>query len=141
MRVGEVMTTSLVTVGLDESLEVVREIFARAKFHHLLVVDSGKLVGIVSDRDLLRALSPNLGTLAESVKDAATLHKRVHQVMTRKLITLPADAPLTDAIDLFCNRGISGIPVLDDQQRPVGIVSWRDLLKAMGALLNAEVRR
>jgi len=56
---GGVMTTRLVTVELDDPLEVVKRIFDSVKFHHLLVVDTGKkLCGVISDRDLLRALSP-----------------------------------------------------------------------------------
>ena len=71
-----VMTTRLVTVELDDTLAVVKQIFDSVKFHHLLVVDSHKkLCGVISDRDLLRALSPHIGTLAENARDTATLQE------------------------------------------------------------------
>ena len=90
-----VMTTRLVTVELDDTLAVVKQIFDSVKFRHLLVVDSHKkLCGVISDRDLLRALSPHIGTLAENARDTATLHKRVHQIMTRHPVTLDAGGHL-----------------------------------------------
>jgi len=124
------MTTRVVSVELDDPLEVVKEIFDSLKFHHLLVIDSGhKLCGVISDRDLLRALSPYVGTVSENARDTATLRKRVHQIMTRKPITLTPEAAVADAIDLFLNHRVSCIPIVDKDFKPVGIVSWRDMLK------------
>jgi acetoin utilization protein AcuB len=133
------MTNKIVTVELDDSLAMVKEIFDNLKFHHLLVVESDKLVGVVSDRDLLKALSPNLGTISATLNDEATLNKRVHHIMTRKLVTLYPDAAISDAVNLFNTHKISCIPIVDNAFRPLGIVSWRDLLKAVaGDTLNVD---
>lgn len=131
MNVQSIMSQRIVTVELDDRLEVVREIFESTRFHHLLVVEEGRLWGVVSDRDLLRALSPFIGSTVESAKDVATLNKRVHQIMTRKPITLRPDAQITDAVNLFLANSISCIPIVDDAFKPIGIVSWRDVLKAL----------
>ncbi len=131
MNVQEIMTKRIVTVELDDSLAIVKEIFDRLKFHHLLVVEGNELVGVVSDRDLLKALSPNLGTVSATARDEATLNKRVHQIMTHKLITLFPDAAIGEAVSLFNKHGISCIPVVDRELRPLGIVSWRDILKGV----------
>jgi acetoin utilization protein AcuB len=133
MRVHDIMSTRIVTVELDDRLEVVKEVFDRLKFHHMLVVEEGKLFGVVSDRDLLRALSPFVGSTVETARDAATLNKRVHQVMTRKPITLRQNAEVIDAVRLFLAHAISCIPIVDDEFRPVGIVSWRDVLKSLAS--------
>ena len=133
MRVHDIMSTRIVTVELDDRLEVVKEIFDRLKFHHLLVVEDGKLFGVVSDRDLLRALSPFVGSTVETARDVATLNKRVHQIMTHKPITLRQNAEVTDAVRLFLAHAISCIPIVDDEFRPVGIVSWRDVLKSLAS--------
>ena len=130
MRVQQIMTKKIVTIELDDSLAMVKEIFDNLKFHHLLVVESNKLVGVVSDRDLLKALSPNLGSISATLKDEATLNKRVHQIMTSKLVTLHPDAAISDAVNLFNTHKISCIPVVDKEFRPLGIVSWRDILRA-----------
>lgn len=129
MAISKVMSTNVVTIEMDDSLKEVRNIFEHTSFHHLLVVNSGKLVGVISDRDLLKSLSPHLETLAETTKDLATLNKKVHQIMSRELVILPPDASLYDAIDIFNNNKISCIPVVDETNIPVGIVSWRDILR------------
>ena len=131
MKVDKIMTKRLVTVKLDDSLKVVKVIFDNEGIHHLLVVESDRLFGVVSDRDLLKALSPNVGTLAETNKDALTLNKKVHQIMTSELVTLTPDAEIAEAIEIFNNYDISCIPVVDDESKPVGIVSWRDIIKAI----------
>lgn len=125
------MTVRIVTVGMDDSLKMVKDIFDNVSFHHLLVVDGGKLTGVISDRDLLRAISPKVGTVAETASDAAELNKRAHQIMSRELVTLTADAELDDAVAVFNRHTISCIPVLNDAGRPVGIVSWRDIFKTL----------
>jgi acetoin utilization protein AcuB len=103
-------------------------------FHHLLVVGDDKtLRGVLSDRDLLRALSPHLGTLAETARDSASLNKRVHQIMSHSPITLTSQATVADAIGLFLEHSVSCIPVVNEAFRPVGIVSWRDVLRAFVA--------
>lgn len=124
------MSKNVVTVEMDDSLRMVKEIFNNTRFHHLLVVESGKLFGVISDRDLLKALSPNIGTVSETVSDTATLNKRVHQIMTRKPVVLEQNAEIFEAIEIFKNQNISCIPVVDDEYEPVGIISWRDILKA-----------
>lgn len=131
MSVERIMSTILVTVEMDDSLRAVKEIFDNSRFHHLLVVESGKLFGIISDRDLLKALSPNLGTMSETARDLASLNKKAHQIMTRKPVTLEQNAGINDAIDIFINHNISCIPIIDNGRKPVGIISWRDILKSL----------
>jgi acetoin utilization protein AcuB len=132
MDVGDIMTARLVTVEMDDRLDVVKQIFDSLKFHHLLVIDEHKkLTGVVSDRDLLKALSPQLGSAAETTRDAATLNKRVHQIMSRKLLTLQPHAAVADAVQLFLEHSISCIPIVNEEFKPVGILSWRDVMKLM----------
>ena len=79
----------------------------------------------------MRALSPYVGTASENARDTATLRKRVHQIMSRKPVTLPPEATVTDAINLFLASRVSCIPIVDPHLKPVGIVSWRDVLKTL----------
>lgn len=129
MSVEKLMTQSIVTVGMDDSLKEIKEIFENVRFHHLLVVESKRLVGVISDRDLLKSISPNIGTPSETKKDLATLNKKAHQILTRKPITLTIDAQVDEAIDIFNTHRISCIPIVNDKQEPVGLLSWRDILK------------
>lgn len=129
MNVDQIMSTQIVTVGLDDPLSLVKDIFDDAHFHHLLVIDEGKLCGVVSDRDLFRAISPNIGTNRYTPQDLATLHKRVHQIVTRHPVTLPPGATVAEAVEVFNTHRISCIPIVDGDNVAVGILSWRDILK------------
>ncbi|WP_042263870.1 MULTISPECIES: CBS domain-containing protein [Paraburkholderia] len=138
MQVEKFMTSRVVTVGFDDTLATVREIFAQASFHHLLVVEEGRLQGVVSDRDLLRAISPFIDSVVESARDLGTLNKRVHQIMSRKPLTLRPESSLSDAVALFLSNKISCIPIVDAEFRPVGIVSWRDVLRYLVPMDEGE---
>ena len=138
MIVQDIMSRRVVTVELDDKISAVKEIFDNLKFHHVLVVEDGVLLGVVSDRDLLKALSPNIGTSTESYKDTATLNKRVHQIMSREPSRLHPEATLLEAINVFNTHTISCIPIVDHADRPVGILSWRDILKALPASLKDD---
>src|SRR5258708_39948334 len=119
MVMGDIMTARVVTVEMDDRLEVVKEIFDTMNFHHLLVIDEHqKLSGVLSDRDLLRALSPYVGSAAETARDLATLNKRVHQIMTRHPFTLRPHSGIAEAVDLLLKHPISCVPVVDDDFKP-----------------------
>jgi acetoin utilization protein AcuB len=123
------MMKKVVSVSLDNYLSHVKNLFNTHHFRHLLVVEDNKLVGILSDRDLFKAISPKIGTAAESPKDAASLNKRVHQIMSRNIVTLKANSSLLTAIQTFNNNKISCIPIVDEQLKPLGILSWRDVFR------------
>ncbi len=139
MEIKDLVNKKVVTVEMDDPLRVVKEIFDNTKFHHLLVVENGVLCGVVSDRDLLKALNPNVGTIRETAQDAAVLNKKVHQIMTRKLITLGLDASFYDALEIFDQHRVSCIPIVDaNREKALGIISWRDILRAIKSDLDAS---
>ena len=96
MSIAKIMSTRVVSVHMDDSLQSLRELFAATGFHHLVVVHDNKLQGIISDRDLMKSISPFVDTLSERKLDRATLDKKAHQIMTREVITLnPSDSVYT----------------------------------------------
>ena len=122
----------IVTISPDETLAHVRKLFQTHRFHHLLVVENLRLVGVISDRDLLRNLSPFVGNaLNERTQDVATLNRKAHQIMTRRVVTGTVDLKLEQAIELILKHGVSCIPIVDADQRPIGILSWRDILHGL----------
>jgi acetoin utilization protein AcuB len=131
--VGDIMTRRLVTVGMDDTLGVVRMLFGAHRFHHLLVLEGRKLAGVISDRDLLKALSPRLGTPNETARDRATLNRHAHQIMSRRPVTVPRDWGIEAAARRMLEAKVSSLPVVsagvDDVL--VGIVTWKDLLRAL----------
>lgn len=137
-HVRDLMTRRIITIGADDSLHTARRLFQDHRFHHLLVMDNRKLVGVISDRDLLKTISPFVEKLAERVQDVATLNRRVHQVMTRKLITVSPDTPAEEAAVVMLDHGVSCLPVLNEHGTPVGIVTWRDMLRGVCGIPKDE---
>ena len=123
------MTRPVVTVSMDDTLETVRDLFERERFHHAIVIEQGRVVGVVSDRDLLRNISPFVGKFAERTQDAASLKRRVHQVMTRRLVWACSATPIAKAAETMLLERVSCLPILDSAGECVGIVTLRDILR------------
>ncbi len=126
--IAEIMTRRVVTVSMDDDMRRIRQIFNRESFHHVIVVESGRAVGVISDRDLLKHVSPFLGKVTERAQDADTLHRRAHQVMSRPLISCPPQMSISQVARLMLERRVSCVPVLNADQHCVGIVTLRDVL-------------
>lgn len=132
MKIESLMNTDLITLSMDSPLSKAKEVFERNKIHHLLVTDDdGLLAGVTTDRDLYKHLSPTVGTSHETYRDTALMQKKLHQIMARNLVTARANQTLNEAAVLFYDNHISCLPVVDKQNKPIGIISWRDLLKVL----------
>lgn len=137
MKIENLMSKNAVCIHEDERLSLAKTLFEEHRFHHILVIDNTKkLVGVLSDRDLFKAISPNIGSASERERDLATLNKRVHQVASRTAIAIKSSASLNDAITLFRENRISCIPVTDEHNKPIGILSWRDIINWLYTKLN-----
>lgn len=131
MIVADIMTANPVTVNMDTELLLIKEIFDHVYFHHLLVENEADntFVGIISDRDLLSALSPYIHTAAETFRDKETLKKRAHQIMSRQVDTVTPTTDCNIAVQKMLDADISCLPVVGDDKVILGIVTWKDFLK------------
>lgn len=127
--VGAIMTSWVVTIQMDETLQVIRDLFQRVKFHHLVVVDEGRVVGIISDRDFFKAMSPLVVTSSETDKDCAILEKRAHQIMSHYPVTVLKSCPIEKAAKIMLERRFSCLPVINPDHLLEGILTWKDLCK------------
>jgi acetoin utilization protein AcuB len=128
-QIADIMTKKVVTVEMDDKLSLIEILLEDRRFKHLPVVDEEKqLMGIVSDRDLRAALTPFLHTPAETKRDTALLHRHVHQIMTRKPVTVTPEDAIDYGARLLLINEIPSLPVINAQNRVVGIVSWEDIL-------------
>jgi acetoin utilization protein AcuB len=94
-------------------------------------MEEKQLVGIVSDRDLAYALSPFLDTPDSQSRDLALLQKKAHQIMTRDVITISRKTSIEDACRLILQNDISCLPVVTSEGEVDGIITWRDLFRAL----------
>ncbi len=131
MNVSDIMTTGVYKISMDDTVRKVRQLFAKHKFHHLLVVESHQLLGVISDRDLLKNLSPFIEKMAERPQDLATLDRRVHQIMSRKPVTVSPQMSVRAAAKIMLEHNVSCLPVVDDTGWPIGIITWRDMIRGL----------
>lgn len=114
---------------MDDTLVRIQKLFTTHKMHHILVVERGKLMGVISDRDYLKSISPFIGTIHGRMEDEYTLNKKAHQIMTRKPVTITPKTTVEAAALLLLKHGGSCLPVASKSGKIEGIVTWRDLLK------------
>lgn len=139
MLVRERMSKNLITVtrqtGVDDALRLMRD----KNIRRLPVVDNqGKLVGIVSDKDLYLA-SPSPASSLDIFELRYLLARlSVEKIMSAPVITVQPDTPLEEAARIMADRKIGGLPVLDDGENLVGIITESDLFKIFVELLGAR---
>ena len=130
MIIEDIMTKKVITVELDTEVKQIKKIFHDINIHHVIVVENKVVRGVISDRDVLKCISPYAGTPAEEERDSYTLTKKAHQIMSRKVISVIPSTTLRVAAKLLLKENISCLPVVDESNIIKGIVSWRDLLLA-----------
>jgi acetoin utilization protein AcuB len=129
MTIDSIMSRDVVTVSPDAALMEIRSLLQERGFRHLLVVEADDtLCGVISDRDVLRALSPFLDTFSEEHRDVKTLSRPASEVMRREPITVAPDTTIEAAAQVLLDNNISSLPVVADGAL-VGIVTTKDLLE------------
>lgn len=127
------MQRNIVTVAPDASLYEARELMRGHNVHQLPVTGgNGKLVGILSNRDVREASLPVAFLCGATEKEAEDLLRKtpVEKVMTRKVVTATVDDTLEDTVVLLHDFRVNSLPVVDGQGRVAGIISRTDVLKA-----------
>ncbi len=133
MSITHIMThrNRLVTTMADASLASLREVFSQAKFQHVPVTDnSNRLVGIVSVKDYFRELSPVMDAASEPALNLFVRSRKVHQVMVAPVISITESTSIKQAAALLLQHNISCLPVVDEHKHLLGLVSWKDILRA-----------
>jgi len=127
------MTRMPATAAADDSLLDAAARMADRGVRHLPVVDGDhRIVGIVSDRDVRTAVGDVSRGADNASERVRTL--RVADVMTRDAYTVNQNAPFSDVVKVFTDQRVGAVPVVDDSDHVVGIISYVDVLKNAGAL-------
>lgn len=145
VTVGEVMQSEVVTVSPDSPITAVVELLLDKDFTAVPVVDDDrKVVGMVSDRDLLTRGGMSVGLSLKRAADpdfVRALHaelsnpaRKVRDVMTTTVISIKPDASLGSAAKLMVNEHLKRLPVIDDEGRLVGILGRLDVLNTISAV-------
>ena len=135
--VEELMTRDVITLNEEDNLEMVAAGLERFRFHHLPVVDGSKLVGMLSQRDMLRA------TVAGGDRSAfarAREHRYLEQtfvrdVMRTKLVTARPEEQVSMAAKRMLEMRYGALPVVDGEGNLVGIITENDVMRLAASVL------
>ena len=125
MKISEIMTKAAVSDSADDTVAEAARRMHEQQTGSLLVMDGDRLVGIITERDVLKAVGRGIDPAALPIKDA----------MTTDVITIEPDTRLREAAKLMATKWIRHLPVVESG-RVVGIVSQRDLTGVLAEALN-----
>lgn len=137
MFVGERMSRPVISVSPDAPINDVLAMFKKEHIRRAPVIKEGKLVGIVSERDLLNASPSSATTLSVWEMNYLISKVKVKNVMTKKVITVSRDTPIEEAARIMADKKIGGLPVVDGE-RVVGVITETDLFKVFLELMGAR---
>ena len=128
------MNPNVITVDADDSMLDATKILKEHDIRHLPVLEKGKLVGVITDRDLKRASPSDATTLEahELLYLIATI--KVREIMTKNPITVPYNYTIEEAAEILLQAKISGMPVVDKDGDVIGTITQTDLFKVLISL-------
>ena len=137
MFVGERMSRPVISVSPDTPINEVLALFKKESIRRAPVMQDGRLVGIVSERDLLNASPSPVSTLNVWEMNYLISKVQVKDVMTKQVVSVHRDTPIEEAAGIMADRKIGGLPVLDGEET-VGIITETDLFKILLELMSAR---
>ncbi len=131
MLVNDWMSTPVITINVTDSLARAADLMLENEISVLPVVDEGKLVGVITDRDLKRAAPSDINM--PDFKDILfhMARVRVEAVMTRDPITIPPEYTLEETADILLHNNISSCPVVSHEGELTGMITKKDLFRAV----------
>jgi acetoin utilization protein AcuB len=127
-NVDTVMSRNVVSVGPDDTLEAADALMVEKGIRHLVVLDHGRVVGVLSERDLLRSALAKVLGFGESDRHGLMKTIRVREVVREAPVVTVPEAPLSSAADLLVRRRVGCLPVVSGDSL-VGVVTSTDLVR------------
>ncbi len=136
-RVRDIMPHKLVTISESDRLSTVEDIMTLGHVRHMPVVHAGKLVGVVSERDLLRASLSNLSEFGNEERRAFLQVVEIGRVMSTPPVVTALDTSVEDAARVMAERKIGCLPVVDGDHL-LGLITETDVLRYFAGMVPAE---
>ena len=131
--VKEIMMGSPVTLGPNDSLDLASDVISLGRIRHIPVLDRGRLVGLLSERDLMGAAANRIFGLKQKNRSALLKSVPIKEVMKKKVLTMAPDTPIKEAARMMAEKKIGCVPVLSEGIL-VGLVTTTDILRYVEGL-------
>jgi acetoin utilization protein AcuB len=131
MLVGNWMTKDVISVDVTDSMQDAAKLIRGHKIKHLPVMENGKLIGIVTDRDLKRASASDVTTLEIHELLFLISEIKIGDIMTKDPITIPLDYTIDEAAQILLEHKLSGAPVVDDEGQVAGVITQTDIFRVL----------
>lgn len=128
--ITHIMTTDVVTVHLGQKLSDVHKAMTTGGFHHVPVLNGKKLIGLLSTTDLLR-VSYEYGTDPRQMDTVLDHTVSIEQLMQKYPVTLKKSQTVRDAVGVFAEGRFHSLPVVDEDENLLGLVTTTDVLRYM----------
>ncbi|MCU0303279.1 MAG: CBS domain-containing protein [Thermoanaerobaculales bacterium] len=135
MKVAEIMSTEVITLIEDETLAHAKSCMDRGRVRHLPVVQDGRLVGLVTHRDLLAASFSIFAEVGSTEQRRIFTRIPVAEAMHRDVVTIDPETSVADAARILLDNKYGCLPVVDGNGVLVGIVTEADFLRLTVRLL------
>jgi CBS domain-containing protein len=127
LSAADVMTRRVVTAQANDDVSRIASEMERHNIGSVIIVEKGKVVGILTERDFVRIVE-QVGLLLN--KNLASHH------MAKPVVSVRSDTPLLDIINLMKEKRVRHVVVVDENERPAGVISSRDLIKVMSEVMS-----
>ena len=126
--VREIMTGSPVTLKPEDTLDLANNVISLGRIRHIPVVEDGRLIGLLSERDLIGAATIEIFGLKQKRKSALLKTVLIKDVMKKRVISVKPDTPIKDAAHLMADKKIGCVPVVESGTL-VGLLTTTDILR------------
>jgi acetoin utilization protein AcuB len=137
MFVGERMSRPVISVSPDSPINDVLAMFRKEHIRRAPVMKDGKLLGLVTENDLLNASPSTVTTLSVWEMHYLISKVKIKDVMSKKVISVNTDTPIEEAARIMADKKIGGVPVLNEG-KVVGMITETDLFKIFLELMGAR---
>ena len=131
--VQKIMMGSPVTLTPDDTLDLANNVISLGRIRHIPVVEKGKLVGLLSERDLIGAAANRVFGLNQKSRSALLKTELVKNIMKKRLVTVTPDTPIKDAARLMADKKIGCVPVISAGAL-VGLVTTTNVLRYLESI-------
>ena len=140
MLVKNWMSRTVFTIDLNESIHDAMKLLKKHDIRMLPVMKEDKLVGVITDRDIKRASASDATTLSVHELNYILSTVKVKEIMPKKLVTVPFDYTVEETAGVLLKNRISGVPVVDHDDRVVGTITQTDLFRVLISLTGVGDR-